>query len=172
MCLQHGLTPEDVAEIVISTFHEAVCLFPGMPETTSQAQYSLPFSVAAMIVHRQIGAEEITGDNLKSPLIKELVSKTRLEERDRHNERFPSGRWADVVVTLRDGRVLDSGDINARGGVEDPFTEQQIIEKFLSFSVPILGVDRAEKIIAMAQQLNNPDSHFSDFITLVTRATR
>jgi len=37
LILAHDFGPGDVADVRINTFHEAACLFPGMPETTSMA---------------------------------------------------------------------------------------------------------------------------------------
>ena len=41
----HALTPDNVAAIEVRTFAESAALFPSMPATTSQAQYSLAFAL-------------------------------------------------------------------------------------------------------------------------------
>jgi Uncharacterized protein involved in propionate catabolism len=38
----HRFHADDVTSINVNTFAESAALFPGMPATTSQAQYSLP----------------------------------------------------------------------------------------------------------------------------------
>lgn len=167
LVLDYDLSPNDVKHIHINTFHEAACLFQAMPDTTSQAQYSLPFSVATMLTHQRIGVEHISGTGLSDPQIADIVNRITVSEEARHSNRFPQGRWADVTITRRDGTVLDSGDMNARGGPEAPLSDTQIIEKFMEFSTPSLGKTRSEKIVEATLGLQNPDSHFSDLGTLL-----
>lgn len=146
ICRAHEITHDRVARIDIRSFTNAIALFPGMPETTSQAQYSLAFAVGSMIRHGTIGLAQISGAGLVDADVAALVEKTHLSVEPRHEARFPSGRWADVSVTLTDGRVLDSGDKNARGGPDDPFSAAQICDKFMHFAVPVVGEARAQDI--------------------------
>ncbi|MDD9977125.1 MAG: MmgE/PrpD family protein, partial [Boseongicola sp.] len=53
----HGISGSDVASIRIGAFQNATELFAGMPTTTSQAQYSLPFAVAAMLERGEVAVK-------------------------------------------------------------------------------------------------------------------
>ncbi len=161
---EHDLTAEQIAQVRIGTFEEASCLFPGAPQTTSQAQYSLPFSVAAMLAKGQVGVPEITGDGLTDPAVLRLLAATDVVVEERHNARFPEGRWGDVTVTLTDGRVLASGDINAHGGPDDPFTKGEFIDKFAGLVAPVLGAKRASTIQTAILNLTDPDARFADLL--------
>ena len=55
----HAVTPDQIAQIKVESFHEAKRL-NAIPTNTEQAQYSLPFSVAAALVHGTIGVREVT----------------------------------------------------------------------------------------------------------------
>ena len=85
----HGFHADDVANITVNTFAESAALFPGMPATTSQAQYSLPFALATMLVHGRIGPDEITGAGLSDPQVAALLPRISVHEAVRHSERFP-----------------------------------------------------------------------------------
>ena len=52
LLVAHGLSAPDVAAVEVTTFHEAARLAVRHPATTEQAQYSLPFPVAATISPR------------------------------------------------------------------------------------------------------------------------
>ncbi|GHF43887.1 MmgE/PrpD family protein [Seohaeicola zhoushanensis] len=143
LCKANAASAGDVAEVRIRSFDYALALWPGMPETTSKAQYALPFPVAVMIVHGRIGLEHVSGAGLSDPEVARLVGRTRLIPEPRHEARYPEGRWADVELELTDGRVLASGDTHARGGPERPFTEADIIDKYMEFATPALGAARA-----------------------------
>ena len=163
----NSLNQDDIEHIHINTFHESACLFQGMPDTTSKAQYSLSFAVAVMAAYGRIGVEHISGEGLCDPLVADIIQRISIAETDRHNNRFPTGRWADVQITLIDGRVLDSGDVHARGGPEAPMDEEELFKKYMGFAVPSLGESRALKIRDAVLGLTRPDSRFSKLGALI-----
>jgi len=167
LILHHGITHHDIKHIQINSFHEAACLFPAMPDTTSKAQYSLGFAVATMAAYGRIGLEHISQGGLRDPLVAQILKRVDISEAARHSSRFPIGRWADVQITLNDGQVLDSGDTHARGGPEAPMDEDEIIAKFMEFATPSIGSDRAEKIVASVMGFLEPESRFSDLAALI-----
>lgn len=160
--LAHDFIHTDVAGLRIRSFENAVALWPAMPDTTSKAQYALPFPVAVMIVHGRIGLEHISGAGLVDPDVARLVALTECSAEPRHETRFPAGRWADVEVRLTDGRVLASGDTHARGGPERPFGRGDVVAKFTEFAKPVLGPVRAAAIRDATLGLTSPESRFVD----------
>lgn len=164
ICSTHNVTHDQIKRIDLRSFKNAIALFPGMPATTSQAQYSLAFAVACMVRHGQIGLPEISDAGLSDPDVAALVARTKLTIEPRHEDRFPSGRWADVSITLKDGRVFHSGDINARGGPDTPFSAGQIIDKYMAFAAPAIGENRAIRIKEACLSLTNPTSRFGDLL--------
>lgn len=165
--LEHGLTHSDIAKIEVNTFHEGACLFQGMPDDTSKAQYSLPFAVATMVVHGRIGVEHITGAGLTDPLVAQVLNRITVNETAKHSDRFPKSRFADVTITTTDGRVLTSGDIHARGGPEAPMEPAEVIAKFMEFATPSLGETRAAAIRDAVLGLTDEDAKFSDLSALL-----
>ncbi len=163
----HKLTHQQIAAIRINSFKEAACLYSDHPLTTSQAQYSLPFAVAVQAVHGRIGVEHISGEGLSDPAVAEIIRLIKVNESPRHSARFPAGRWADVEIETLDGSVYHSGDINARGGQENPLSKQEITDKFTEFAAPAVGGDRAAQILAATLNLTQPGSSFSNLSALL-----
>ncbi|CAN7383705.1 MmgE/PrpD family protein [Mesorhizobium sp. LjNodule214] len=163
----HHLSPADIKHIQVNSFHYAATLFDGMPDTTSKAQYSLRFAVATFIMHGRIGLEHISGGGLENAAVADMLSRITVSESERHSARFPAGRWADVVITTTDGRVLMSGDVHARGGPEAPLTDAEIEAKYMEFAAPVLGQGRAGAIRDAVLSLSDPDSRFSDLSVLL-----
>ncbi|KUJ76488.1 2-methylcitrate dehydratase [Ruegeria marisrubri] len=163
----HDLTHRQIRHLQVNSFHEAACLYPGIPATTSQAQYSLAFAVAVQAVHGRIGVEHISGGGLSDPTVAGFLQRIAISESPRHSARFPDGRWADVQITTTDGRVLDSGDTHARGGPEAPMSRQDVIGKYLDFAAPAIGEARAAAIRDAILGLTDPDSRFSDLAGLL-----
>lgn len=162
----HGFHADDVANITVNTFAESAALFPGMPATTSQAQYSLPFALATMLVHGRIGPDEITGAGLNDPQVAALLPRISVHEAVRHSERFPEGRWSDVTVELKDSRRLASGDVNARGGSEAPMDMHEVEAKF-HIMASALPEPRRRAIWEMREQLMQPEAKFEELARLV-----
>lgn len=167
LCREHRLGPADIARVRVNSFHYAATLFPGMPDTTSKAQYSLAFAVAAMIVHGRIGLEHISGEGLRDPVVARILPCIEVREAARHSDRFPVGRWADVAVETTDGRTFESGDVHARGGPEAPFAETDIVAKYMEFAAPVLGEARAARIRDRILGLVEPGSRFADLADLL-----
>ena len=164
----HALQPDEIKRLEIRSFRNAVALVSGVPRTTSEAQYSLGFGVATMAIHGSIGLPEISGAGLADPAVADLVTRVTATQDPRFEQRYPEGRWAEVEITLRDGKVLNSGEVQARGGPEHPMSEDEIRDKFLKFTVPVLGDARAKLIWAAG--LNLPKSDFAAFTALLANA--
>ncbi|MGB3246071.1 MAG: MmgE/PrpD family protein [Sulfitobacter sp.] len=167
---EHCITHNEVAHIDIRSFANAVALFPGMPDTTSQAQYSLPFAVGSMIKHGTIGLDQISGEGLEDADVARLVTATHLSVQQNHEDRFPAGRWADITITLKDGRELHSGEINARGGPDSPFSADQIVEKYMTFASPVLGEMRAGLIRDACLSLATEACNFGNLLAHLKEA--
>lgn len=162
----HCFSAEEVTLIAVRTFAESAALFPGMPATASQAQYSLPFALAAMLVHGQIGPDQITGAALNDQRVSRLLPRIAVHEDARHSDRFPKSRWSDVTVTLKDGRKLASGDVNARGGPEAPMELEEAEAKFRMMAAT-LSEPRITALWDMRERLTQPDTKFSELSDLV-----
>ena len=114
-----------------------------------------------------MGAEEILGSGLADPAIARLVACTTIREAASYDARFPEGRWGDITLVLRDGRRLQSGEINARGGPDAPLGRDAVTAKFRDFAVPVLGNPRADAIEAAVYGLRDGDSGLSPLQDLV-----
>lgn len=167
---QHALRADQVAGIHVRTFAEAAQLFAGPPETPSQAQYSLHFAVATMLVHGRIGPEHLSGAGLRDAKVLAAIPRITAAEDQRHSARFPQARWSDIEVMLADGRVLRSGDIEARGGPEAPLSDAEVREKLHHMAGHVLPPDRINAIWRMRDALLEPGRKFADLAALVTPA--
>jgi 2-methylcitrate dehydratase PrpD len=151
---EHGFHADDVASIVIESFREAVDLGSrcAAPSTSDEAQYSLTYPVEAALVHGDVGAREVGAAGRDAP-VDRLLAVTKVVEAEEFSRRFPAERWARVRIVLRDGRGLTSSPAQARGGPENPLTDDEIATKFHALADPLLGAARAARIEALVHQL-------------------
>ena len=141
-----AIAPEDIAGVSIGTFSEAARLDARSPRSTEEAQYSLPFPVAAALVHGAVGTAEITGEGLRDTRVLALARRIEVRRVDAYDALFPAERWSDVSIRLRDGRVLESGRVTAPGDPEVPLDEEALGAKFIALAEPALGTGRAMRL--------------------------
>jgi len=148
----HDIAPDNIDRIEIATFHEGVRLNHPNPATTEQAQYSLPFPVAALLVNGKCGAEEVTS-GLNDPGILALANRVHMVEDDECNRRFPAERLARATITLSDGRRFESEAVQADGDPETPLSPEEFQTKFDELAVPTLGRSGADDVWRLAGSL-------------------
>jgi len=139
-----------ISRIDVTTFHQATRLAGRDPSNTEEAQYSLPFPVAAAVVHRSMGEDLIASPSLAGPQVRRLAASLRLQESAEMTEAFPAHRRAEVTLLLTDGRQLCSGVTEAPGDPEDPLSDAELDDKFHRSAGLSLGRERAEQLRAAA----------------------
>ncbi|MEM7268466.1 MAG: MmgE/PrpD family protein [Pseudomonadota bacterium] len=157
----------DITAIRTHTFHEAARLSTPAPKDTEQAQYSLPFAVAAFLVRGTIGAAEVGEDGLNDPEIARLSHLFTPVEDQRFNAVFPEERWARLEIDLANGRTLTSEDHVAHGNAENPLSDEEIDAKFEVFMSGAGMAARAGRINAVIDVLDTADdlAELMDMIT-------
>lgn len=150
---EHAFSHDQIEEIEVTSFHEAVRLSTFAPQDTEQAQYSLPWPVASIAVNGKVGVDEISEKGLKNQEILQLSSKIILKEADEYNAAFPARRIAHVSIELKDGTRFTSQPTEAAGDPEAPLSDKQMLQKFHTFCDPVLGETRSKKIRKCIQKL-------------------
>jgi len=143
---KHCIVPQEVFTVAVSTFHQAVCLSGSQPETTEQAQYSIAYPLAAVMFTGLLGYKELCGVSLHNPDICSLASRVAVEEDSELSACFPEQRWARVRVTMQDGRVLDSGSVQARWDADEPPSDEDLLQKFRNLVREMIESQQAEEL--------------------------
>ncbi|MGH8713358.1 MAG: MmgE/PrpD family protein, partial [Casimicrobiaceae bacterium] len=151
----HRFDADDVVAITIESFREAIELGSQCrtPATTDEAQYSLPYPVAAALVFGRVSSDEVDVPALGDRRVARLLAAITLVEDDEFSRRFPAERWARVRIALADGRTLESEPAAARGGPEHPLSDGEIDAKYRALAEPALGAARAARIATLVHSL-------------------
>lgn len=166
----HQIIPGNMKHIAVSTFHEAVRLNCRFPQSTEEAQYSLPFPLAAALVHGRLGVAELTGAALKDAVVLQLCERVEMIEDAKLNQRFPAQRLARVEIETEDGRLFDSGEFEADWEASSPPSDRELRDKFQWLACEQLPGERAaelEQTVWHCEEL--PD--LGKLLTLVTLPT-
>ncbi|MBY8977597.1 MmgE/PrpD family protein [Rhodobacteraceae bacterium NNCM2] len=144
----HGVTHDQIDRVEVTSFANMLALATWKPENTEQAQYSVPFPVATMIVKGAVGPGDVMGDALSDPDVLWLAERVMLIEDPALTAEFPARRKARVAFVMKDGRRLESGIMEPLGDPERPLSEAEIRAKFHAWATPVLGAERALRLEA------------------------
>lgn len=164
----HAFEAEAIKRIEIGTFHEAARLACTEPENTEQAQYSLPFPVAAALVHNRVGIEQIDGAGLTDANVQRISHLIDMVEVESYNHVFPARRISHACIELEDGSILESEPTEAAGDPEQPFYKAVIRDKFMEFAAPVLGEFGAVATRDAVEKIGDKDT-LSSFSALIYR---
>jgi 2-methylcitrate dehydratase PrpD len=145
---KYNPAPERIGEIICRTAEGPVHRLwepladKQRPQSSYGAKFSLPYSIAVMLVLGKAGLSEFTDEAIKNPQVLDLAAKVRyvLDPTIDYPRHF-SGH---VKVILDDGTLLEENQPHPRGGYEDPLPPQEVADKFRAnarMALPETGVD-------------------------------
>jgi 2-methylcitrate dehydratase PrpD len=139
----HQIPVEAIRRIEVSTFYNATRLSIREPKNTEEAQYSLPFPVAAALVHERVGATEVNGESLRHPQVLALAQRVELIEEPSLTARYPAERLCRVTIETTQGARHSSDLVEAPWGHQEAPTDEQLHAKFYALTSKVLPHARA-----------------------------
>ncbi len=146
----HGLKPEDIESVrarVPAGVMKTVCEpieHKQSPQNSYDAQFSVPYAVALGLLYGRFGLSDLTQEALNDPALQDMAKKVSCEEYP--DAPFPKYYSGEVIVTLKDGRVLSHREEINRGNPDRPLTNEEIAEKFWETATTAVAADTATKI--------------------------
>lgn len=131
-----GRTPDAIAEIVVDTHPRGLTLVETDPPTVLSAKFSMPHAMAAVAARRTGGARAFSRDTLDDPQIARLRQAVRLQPYA-PIEPWPNDRPGRVTWRLSDGEQWTEAIVSARGGADQPFADDELLQKMDELSRPV-----------------------------------
>ncbi len=139
---------QQIERIEIETFHESLRLASPHPASSDEAQYSLCWPVAALLVAlcegREVTAYDVSEAALARADIHSLSGRITLTEKAAFNQVFPALRQSEVHLYFRDGRHRSAFSAHTRGDPETPVSYAEMTAKFDRLIAPTPLAARAE----------------------------
>ena len=151
--------PDEIAEVICRTAEGPVHRLwepladKQRPVSSYGAKFSLPYSIAVMLMRGRAGLEEFTDEAIRDPAVLRLAAKVRYELDPAID--YPRHFSGHVKVTLVDGGVLEENQPHPRGGSEDPLPPEEIEEKFRANARLAFPTGRVEEIIDLVNKLED-----------------
>jgi aconitate decarboxylase len=137
-----GIRPGQVESVRIhcSTATAEHCGWPYKPDTVTTAQMNLLYCGAAALTDGIVDNSRFTGDRIGDPAIVELASRFEVITAEAIDAGGRSDRHKiKAEFVLRDGRTLTHELDAAYGFGGEPVTDDDIRDKFLRNTAPVLG---------------------------------
>ncbi|MFQ5897020.1 MAG: MmgE/PrpD family protein [Candidatus Methylomirabilia bacterium] len=147
---EHRLTPEQIVEVE--------CLAPAgeipiicepadlkrRPRSPYDAQFSLPFSVAAALIDDEVCVDSYAPERLGDLRLLALAGRVRyaVDPASPFPKTFPG--W--VKIRLTDGRLLEAREPANRGSPENPLPPEAIVTKFRRNGERVLPASRVSAL--------------------------
>jgi 2-methylcitrate dehydratase PrpD len=152
---------EQINHIKVRTFEEATMLHQGYPTTTEEAQFSLKWPLACLLLDGKIGPAQILESRFDDLQVRALFDKIELVLDPQIEQMYNETREMDlrmhsaVEITMANGQAYDSGIVE-RGA--DRFDQAALERKFRWLVGFVLDSARVEKTLEMAMQAERLES--------------
>ncbi|HSO20973.1 MAG TPA: MmgE/PrpD family protein [Desulfosarcina sp.] len=160
---RHGIEIAEIAKIRIRGFHEMVRLGIRLPTTEEEAQFSVGWPLAALLLEGDVGPDQMLAHRYGDPAMRDLLTKMELVEDPEVEAVKEIGRWPCIVeITRIDGTTLSSGLIILESGrigddlglYADLWRYEDIQEKFARFCRKLYSSARIGDIIREVDELD------------------
>ena len=148
LAAEHHLASADIAKIVVHTFEAATHLTVARPADTEQAQYSLPYPVAAALAggDGRLDPEQMTVPRIFDEATLRLADRVTMAVDESLEARFPAEALARITIYSADGSRFESGICSARGDPDDPLSDAELTDKFNRLAGAHLAAERVSAL--------------------------
>jgi 2-methylcitrate dehydratase PrpD len=159
---KYAFVPEQVTEIVCRTAEGPVDRLwepladKQRPTSSYGAKFSLPYSIAVMLIRGRAGLEEFSDEAIRDPEVLSLAKKVRYELDPTID--YPRHFSGHVKMVLADGGILEENQPHPRGGLESPLPPEEIERKFRANARLALSGQQLELIVESVKRLEQLSS--------------
>jgi 2-methylcitrate dehydratase PrpD len=144
---ENSIALDEIEKIIVKTYSLAIDSGVKDPKTADEAKYNMPFGIAVLLVYADALVDRFSLSNLRDEKIRQLMDKITIEHDPKLDKEYPAKRGTTVRIRTTGGReFLHSLDL-AKGEPELPLSEDELNNKFIRFTSPILGSQQRGKIL-------------------------
>ena len=157
---------ENVESVHLKTHHNILqAHMDYTPNSVSAAQYSTPFSMALNIMYDISDPSPFLNEKLnEDPEILAFAQKVTAELDPEIEALFPEHYGNKLEITMKDGKVFSGEYVDYAGSAENPFSYEQIVDKFRGLVKLVYGdtvAARLEENMERLPQTTNVNELFA-----------
>jgi 2-methylcitrate dehydratase PrpD len=148
----YNIQPEQVKEIRVGAcdFTRRIHFTEGChrPRNIVTAQFSLPFALAMILLHRKVSVSHFTEENMSDPEVVEMMDKVSNYVDAEAEAAYPKHYMATVTVVLKDGVERKATVEYPKGDPENRPTAEELHDKFRELAGMTLSPGRTERLLS------------------------
>jgi 2-methylcitrate dehydratase PrpD len=162
----HDIALDTIQEITVYANSHAAYLDNPCPPTMDNAQYSIPFVMAAALVEGIFGPEQMQENKLSDRKILEVARKVSVVPEPAFDKGYPAKLKTRVAVVLNTGETFKATNAKVKGDHDCPLTDAEIQDKFVWMSKNRLNPDQARVVTDEVWTLENI-SNMAGFVEML-----
>ena len=159
---QHGLVHQDIAQIDVWSLTDLSEMFNIIePEELVDAQFSLPYCVALVLLGIQPGPGWFNNDLFHDDMVLSIGSRVKIHPDSTSDDIFHKEDRrisARVVITTTGGACFEETAPAPRGTPMFPVSEEEIIKKYFDMAIPVTGSETAQILKEFVLDLESYES--------------
>lgn len=152
---EYELDAEDIRRIIIRTFSEASSLNNYEPKSSVAAQFSIPYTIGAIVVDKSMGPDQIEEARLNDRKILEIAKKVEIEVDPHIDQMFPLRCASKVEIQTKDGKHFNTEILFPKGDPQNSLSNSELERKFRELTSKILSKGKLKKVIELIKNLEN-----------------
>ncbi len=125
------------------------------PATAAEARFSTPYLVATALTHGSVRLAAFEPARLRDPATRSLMRRVEVVLDPGLDAAFPAQRAARVAIESRDGRRGEHLQPTRKGDPDMPLSDAELEHKYLELASPVLGEERARRLLARLWRLES-----------------
>ncbi len=176
---KYPIDSSKIKKIELHTFDVAYNIIGGgeegskkMIRTKEEADHSLPYMMAAMILDGQVLPEQYLPKRILQDDIQQLLQKVKVYENPEYSTRFPDEMACDITITFDDESTISIEKKDYEGFHTKPARWETVIKKFHLLATPFTTIEQRDQIVDMVQNIDDyPIRELMDLLALATIPT-
>jgi 2-methylcitrate dehydratase len=145
--LRKSVAPSDIKSITVESYKK------WSPKSRETADHSVPFCVAAALLDGDITAATFDSQRFLDPEVIELMAKVQLREDPQFTKEYPQ-KWNCRIIAETFSGERHQVHVNyPKGHPQNPFTDEEVEEKFMKLAQPLIGSERCQSFLDWAWRL-------------------
>jgi 2-methylcitrate dehydratase PrpD len=143
----HPFDPDDVKRITIFGYGPTNSICDRMDvQSARDARFSVQYCTAALLHTGGVRLAAFTPTMLGRADLRSFMHKVKVEEDAEIASRYPAQRQARLKIELTSGEMIEHFQPTRKGDPDDPFTDDQLFEKYDELTGGVLPADAAKSL--------------------------
>ena len=155
-----NLNMDEIECVNIKTYKIAItqCGFTNKPKNVAEAKSSMAYGVAVALIDGKALTEQFNNERINDTKIIKLAKKVKLVEDKVFTDMYPAKWGCEVEIITTNGKKYLERVENAKGDPLKPLSQEEIKEKFMKLSVPVLGKQTCDCLYEKLLNIKNANN--------------